>query len=113
MRPQVWYAAELERDPRQAALFLRLSGDPDFHVFYSSACFFAKGVSLGVNEKLPRTPAVFERKRKWWDYSGEQEPNESVRCNYPAAGTHADVIEDQFLAEETRCHASVAHGRGH
>ena len=92
-----------DRQPFKLALleeFLRLSGDPDFRAFYSSSRSFANGVSLGVNEKLPRTPAVFERKRKWRDYSGEQEPSESVRYNYPTAEANADVIERQFLAEE-------------
>ena len=105
-----------DRQPFKLALleeFLRLSGDPDFRVFYSSSCSFAKGVSLGVNEKLPRAPAVFERKRKWRDYSGEQEPSESVRCNYPTAEANAGAIERQFLAEEKLGAMLQLPGRGY
>ena len=45
---------------------LRLLQDPDWRVLYSSTreCF-AKGVSVGVGVRMPRTPAVYERKSKW------------------------------------------------
>ena len=92
-----------DRQPFRLAMleeFLRLSGDPDFRVFYTSSNSFANGVSLGVNEKLPRTPAVFARKCKWRDYSDEQEPSEDVRCNYPAAEINSAALEQQFRQEE-------------
>ena len=79
--------------------FVRPSGDPDVRVFYSSSSSVANGVPLEVNEKLPRTPAVFSRKCKWRDYSDEQEPSEE-HCNYPAAETNSEALEQQFLQEE-------------
>lgn len=44
---------------------LRISGDPDHKAYSSATNSFAKGVRLGVGAKLPRVPAVFERKTTW------------------------------------------------
>ena len=45
--------------------FLRICGDPDASAYCSGKDSFAAGGSLGVNQKMPRTPAVFEKKCKW------------------------------------------------
>ena len=42
--------------------FLRICGDPDASAYCSGKDSFAAGGSLGVNQKMPRTPAVFEKK---------------------------------------------------
>ena len=82
--------------------FLRISGDPDYRAFYSASSSFAKGVSIGVDQKLPRTPAVFRKKVKQRDYSGEQEPDEELRSNYPSAEANGEVLEKQFQEEAER-----------
>ena len=46
-------------------LRLRFSGDPDSRAFFSSSVSFAKEVRLGPGVRLPRVPAVFEKKDKW------------------------------------------------
>lgn len=64
-----------EPQPFKLALveeFLRLNGDPDFAAFYSGDESFAKGVRLGVDEELPRAPAVFEEKTTWREYDPDQ-----------------------------------------
>eukprot|EP00974_Lingulodinium_polyedra_P017148 1662677-Lingulodinium_polyedra.AAC.1 len=40
---------------------LEAAGDPDYEFFGEMAA----GVSLGVDEVMPRNPAVFEEKIKW------------------------------------------------
>ena len=54
---------------------------------------------MGVNQKMPRTPAVFEKKCKWRSYDGETAAADSFRSNYPGAAENADVIEAQFEDE--------------
>ncbi|CAE7438573.1 unnamed protein product [Symbiodinium sp. CCMP2592] len=61
---QPFYLAAVEE-------LLRISGDPDSRVFFSSSVSFAKGVRLGPGATLPRVPAVFEKKEKWRKYDVE------------------------------------------
>lgn len=94
-----------ERQPFKLALieeFLRLNGDPDFAVFYSGDESFAKGVRLGVDEELPRTPAVFEEKTTWREYDPDQcefQVDSPWRTNYPAAKKNAAALKRQFEEE--------------
>ena len=60
---------------------LRISGNPDYKAFHSSSVPFAKGVRLGAGSRLPRVPAVFERKEKWRKYA-EEDTDDQVRENY-------------------------------
>lgn len=91
-----------ERQPFHLALvedFLRLCGDPDYAAFYTASESFAKGVRIGVDADLPRTPEVFGPKVKWRDYEGEKDPDPVMRSNYPTAAQHADILERQFEDE--------------
>ena len=63
---------------------LRISGDPDYRAFYSSSVSFAKGVRLGHASRLPRVPAVFEKKTKWRKYAEDAE-GQILRENYISA----------------------------
>ena len=47
-----------------ASLMARVLGDPDWRVLVAGPNNFTRGVQVGVDEKLPRTPAVFDRKVK-------------------------------------------------
>ena len=84
---------------------LRISGDPDYKAFHSSSVSFAKGVRLGAGSKLPRVPAVFERKAKWRKYA-EEDTDDQVRENYISAKQQASVVQEQFV-EESRLGAMV------
>ena len=89
---QPFYLAAMEE-------LLRLSGDPDSRVFFSSSVSFAKGVRLGPGVCLPRVPSVFEKKEKWRKYdSGFCEPG-AERENYLSAREHACEVQQQFQAE--------------
>ena len=89
---QPFYLAAMEE-------LLRLSGDPDSRVFFSSSVSFAKGVRLGPGVCLPRVPSVFEKKEKWRKYdSGFCEPG-AERENYLSAREHAGEVQQQFQAE--------------
>ena len=89
---QPFYLAAMEE-------LLRISGDPDSRVFFSSSVSFAKGVRLGPGVCLPRVPSVFEKKEKWRKYdSGFCEPG-AERENYLSAREHAGEVQQQFQAE--------------
>ena len=91
-----------ERQPFHLALleeFLRLCNDPDASAYFSGKDSFAAGVSSGVNQKMPRTPAVFEKKCKWRAYDGETTAADVFRNNYPGAAENAKAIEAQFVEE--------------
>ena len=77
---------------------MRISGDPDYRAFYSSSVSFAKGVRLGHASRLPRVPAVFEKKTKWRRYA-EDADGQILRENYISAKQHAEMVQRQFLAE--------------
>lgn len=79
--------------------YLRISGDPDSRVFYSSSDSFAKGVRVGPNAKLPRVPAVFDKKTKWRQYKEEEGNLDLDRENYLSAREHANLVQQQFEAE--------------
>ena len=72
-------------------------GDPDWKIAASVKHSFATGVPVGVGG-LPRTPAVYERKKKWRtldasDFSPQRE-------NYSSAIGHEETLEQQFKEEE-------------
>ncbi|CAE8676182.1 unnamed protein product, partial [Polarella glacialis] len=78
--------------------FLQLCGDPDFRVFHSSSRSFSKGVTLGILGKLPRVPAVFDKKERWRKYPEEEgEPGDGD--NYVSARDNLDSIKKQFEEE--------------
>ncbi len=70
---------------------LQLGGDPD----YKGMEHFARGVRIGVGTKMPRTPAVYGRKRRGrlpgqgdlgFDVEGERESlGDEWRDNYQSA----------------------------
>ena len=78
---------------------LRLAGDPDYRVFYSSSVSFAKGVTIGIKGRMPRVPAVFDRRTRWRKYE-EQAEAPHDKENYSSAGGQLVQIEEQFKEEE-------------
>jgi hypothetical protein len=47
---------------------LQIQGDPDHKIFGNGAGSFQTGVRNGLGTRLPRTPAVYERKKKFRKY---------------------------------------------
>jgi hypothetical protein len=76
-------------------------GDPDWRCLAEGKWSFAKGTPVGIGVKMPRTPAVYERKVRWRKYDQEMdgEPPHS-KHNYVSAKDHLDEIEQQFREEE-------------
>ena len=76
--------------------------DPDFRIFAEAQreCF-STGVSVGPGRRLPRTPAVFERKVRWRAYEDSEFSGDNK--NYQsAAGPHmTNVLRQQFVEEES------------
>ncbi len=78
---------------------LRVAQDPDLGCW----SLYARGVPLGVQDRLPRTPAVYERKRKWrledqkdanlWNTPLEELP---WRENYASVRPHKDELKRQL-----------------
>ena len=79
--------------------FLRISGGPDSRAFYTSSNSFAKGARVGPNAKLPRVPAVFEKKIKWRQYKEEESSLDMERDDYLSARDHARLVQKQFETE--------------
>ncbi len=81
---------------------LQLGGDPDWRGMEH----FCRGVRIGVSHRLPRTPAVYSRKRKWrlegqadpdFDVAAERQSLGSTwRDNYEAAIVHDKAILQQL-----------------
>ncbi len=97
-------SSDLDQPVRVRALqrVLAIGGDPD----HGGMEHFARGVRLGVSTRLPRTPAVFARKRKW-RLEGQADPNfdavaerlslgDRWRDNYVEAVVHQEAIHEQL-----------------
>ena len=50
--------------------YLYSIGDPDWRCLEQGSWSFAKGRPVGICIRMPRTPAVYERKVKWRKYDG-------------------------------------------
>jgi hypothetical protein len=101
-------AAALELPPEEAAFVapnqpfhLRLLsatlfkiGDPDWRQAVESSWSFERGVPIGVGIKMPRVPAVYERKLTW--RSLDDTAFEPDRDNYKSAQAVIDTLEAQF-----------------
>eukprot|EP00913_Durusdinium_trenchii_P028161 g26404.t1 len=59
----------------------------------------AKGVSLGVDEEMPRNPLVFEEKQKWTVEPTEEDFHDTLADNYTSAEENATDIKRQVLEE--------------
>ena len=82
---------------RLVQALLSAFGDPDAHFCQ----FWATGVWLGsTRRKLPRTPAVFDRKVKWRLAEPPEESHGEWQLNYSSMRDHADMVESQFRKEE-------------
>ena len=80
---------------------LRLMGDPDWRIFYASkGGNFWDGVAVGPGTKMPRTPAVFERKTKFKKYDETEFLAEAANYKSAAGPKMSSVLETQFAAEE-------------
>ena len=93
---------------RLFGVHLREAGDPDWAVFGDT---FAIGVPVGWGRKLPRTPAVFDRKTKWSldvkevlleDFSDSEDAvsaGGAFRANYKSAKMYEDTVAAMLLEQ--------------
>ena len=77
--------------------YLAAIDDPDFDILTRTTDSFTTGVRVGVGCRLPRTPAVFERKLKW--RSLDDTPFDPQRENYASAVGAAKQLQAQFEEE--------------
>ena len=76
---------------------MRVFGDPDEHMCH----WWARGAWLGSPQRrLPRTPAVFDRKTRWAKIEPVDELHQGWQLNYPSLDEHANLVESQFIQEE-------------
>ncbi|CAE8609473.1 unnamed protein product [Polarella glacialis] len=71
-------------------------GDADYAVFNS----FKTGVTLGVLQPMPRTPAVFEEQVKWKRGFDPFADPSLFASNYKSLGEHLGAVEEQFRLEQ-------------
>ena len=70
--------------------------DPDSYF----CIWWARGTWLGsATRKLPRAPAIFDRKVKWRTMEPVDELHQGWQVNYPSLAEHADLVQKQFEAE--------------
>jgi hypothetical protein len=81
---------------------LELINDPDWRRVELSPDSFVKGTPVGVGVKLPRTPAVYERKMKWRKLDETDFVDEVA--NYSSIVGALDTIREQFKLEEEMGH---------
>ena len=94
--PQSGDAAQMI-EVRLIQSLLEAFGDPDAYFCQ----WWATGVWLGsTRRKLPRTPAVFDRKVKWRLAEPPEESHGEWQLNYSSMQDHADLVHEQFCKEE-------------
>ena len=108
--PTLWAEDNLEevfrdqKDPIQFRLIgalLWMADDQDWMFPHHSRHSAAKGVKLGHNTVMPRTPAVFEKKQKWKKYDPELLDGDPLwGKNYISAEQNLPAIKRQFAEEE-------------
>ena len=83
---------------RLVQALLHAFGDPD--VLFCD--FWSRGVWLGSQtRKLPRAPAIFDRKVKWKFPEATEPLHGEWQTNYPSLREHAATVNRQFEAEES------------
>ena len=78
---------------------LRLTDDPDWRAFAESPFSFVAGPPVGVGVKMPRVPAVFEKKDRWRKLDETEFTHEVA--NYRSFIGAEDETEAQFAEEES------------
>jgi hypothetical protein len=73
-------------------------GDPDWKQLTKGKWSFDKGVPIGVGIRMPRTPAVYERKTSW--RALDDTPLDIDKDNYQSAKGVLDQLEEQFRVDE-------------
>lgn len=81
---------------RRLAAALEVVEDEDFEWLEAAA---SSGVRLGVDQTMPRVPAVFEEKVKWNLDFTDEEFRDTLACNYRSAEENAEDIERQVMEE--------------
>ncbi len=73
-------------------------GDPDWRQLTKGKWSFDQGVPIGVGIRMPRTPAVYERKTSW--RALDDTPLDIDKDNYQSAKGVLDQLEEQFRVDE-------------
>ena len=76
----------------------RVLGDPDWRVLVTSKESFATGVRVGFKSRLPRTPAVYDRKVRWRRYDAADFALE-LKANYNSTAGVEEDLKKQFEEE--------------
>ena len=66
--------------------------DPDWRVLSA----YRSGVRLGWHHRMPRTPAVFERKTRWANHVGDTEGSQEFRPNYSSTADAMEEVMESF-----------------
>ena len=74
---------------------LREAQDADYNIYSQ----FRTGVTAGILEPLPRTPAVFEEQKKWRLNDDPFEIAVDVANNYASLNDHVEEVRRQFTED--------------
>lgn len=79
---------------------LKAIGDPDWRILTESKRFnFADGMPIGVGVRMPRTPAVFEKKVKWRKVDDTEFSPEMDNYSSATSKEVVELLEKQFEEE--------------
>eukprot|EP00973_Karenia_brevis_P010898 1475959-Karenia_brevis.AAC.1 len=81
---------------RSIGLHLRLAGDPDWAIFAAKEACFLRGVRLGLDGLMPRTPAVYQRKVRWRTYDEVWDGESYSKANYKSVTDNLEAVEGMF-----------------
>ena len=70
-------------------------GDPDWR----AVAIYRRGVRLGWHHRLPRTPAVYERKTRWAPQVGDAEGAQEWASNYHSVEEVSEHVRETFDAQ--------------
>ena len=70
--------------------------DPDHAILR----LYSSGVFIGWGQRMPRTPAVFERKHKWKKHVGDRSEGVEWASNYKSASLRPDILLKTFEEHE-------------
>ena len=98
--PELLHDVEQGAEVRLLQALLEAFKDPDAHF----ANFWAKGVWLGsVDRKLPRAPAIYERKTKWPRDDPELALQPEWQTNYSSLREHELQQQVPGLQKKSNC----------
>ena len=97
VRKRVEHPLKHKPEFQRIGSLLRSAGDPDWRIFKEE--LGAEGVPIGVEEDLPRAPAIFEEKSRWRLEERDGLPEPQLRDNYLSTEGRQEWLRKHFVEQ--------------